>query len=188
MWETWGWGGAGWLAGGRAGLGVCGCGRAVGLGRGVRGGRGSLGSGATRPWLLPWPPQRLPPPVEGKSGIPAISLNWTSIWSEKHNILLMVGGGGRMIRVDYAPRWSWPRRSQSGFPRWPRPLRSPSPSLSSCPPSYRSQPFLSAVWKGKAGCAITAVCHQAPVKLRKVPYLGRLLGLCFGLRRNWSLS
>lgn len=44
----------------------------------------------------------------------------------------------------YPPRWSWPRRSQSGFPRLPPPLRSPLPSWSSCPPSYRSQPFLSA--------------------------------------------
>lgn len=43
-----------------------------------------------------------------------------------------------------SPRWSWPRRSQSGSPRLPLPRRSPLPSWSSCPPSYRSQPFLSA--------------------------------------------
>lgn len=43
-----------------------------------------------------------------------------------------------------SPRWSWPRRSQSGSPRLPLPRRSPLPSWSSCPPSYHSQPFLSA--------------------------------------------
>lgn len=59
--------------------------------------------------------------------------------------------------VVYAPRWSWPLRSQSGFPRWPRPLRSPSPSWSSCPPSYRSQPFLSAFWM-KMGAALLELC------------------------------
>lgn len=66
------------------------------------------------------------------------------------------------IRVDYAPRWSWPLHSRSGFLRWPRPLRSPSPSLSSCPPSYRSQPFLSAVWMVNVGCAITTASPSAP--------------------------
>lgn len=45
-------GGAGWLAGGSR----------VG-GEDCRGGRGSLGSGATRTWPLPWPPRGLPPPV-----------------------------------------------------------------------------------------------------------------------------
>lgn len=44
----------------------------------------------------------------------------------------------------HLPRWSWRLRSQSGFPRLPLPPRSPSPSWSSCPPSYHSQPFLSA--------------------------------------------
>lgn len=106
--------GAGWLAGGRAGLGVCGCGRAVGLVGGSRGGRGSLGSGATRPWLLPWPPRWLPPPAEEKSRSLTISFNWTHIgcfWSVKAQyftdeclyfffIRFFLEG----IGADYAPR------------------------------------------------------------------------------------
>lgn len=106
-------GGAGWLAGGRAGLGVCGCGRAVGSGRRAGGGRGSLGSGATRPWLLPWPPRRLPPPAEGKSESPTVSWNWTSVgglWSEKANVLLMSGGekgGLRTSLVLASPFSEW---------------------------------------------------------------------------------
>lgn len=64
-------GGAGWLAGGWAGF--------VGVGGGEVGGRGVLGSGATRPWLLPWPPRRLPPPAEKRSVILTISLTWTFI-------------------------------------------------------------------------------------------------------------
>lgn len=49
------------------------------------------------------------------------------------------GGGG-----ESSPHWSWPRRSQSGSPRLPLPQHFPLPSWFSCPPSYRSQPFLSA--------------------------------------------
>lgn len=136
MWETWGgWGGglAGWGFTGRWGGGNC------------RGGRGSLGSGATRTWPPPWPPRGLPPPAgrSRQNGVKPSSVRWScGIKSETTHIPC---GYELSFPEVYPPRWSWPLRSQSGFPRLPLPLRSPSPSWSSCPPSCRSQPFLSAV-------------------------------------------
>lgn len=60
----------GWLEGGQgSGFVVVGGRWDLGRGRGSREGRGSLGSGATRPWLLPWPPRRLPPPAERKRAV-----------------------------------------------------------------------------------------------------------------------
>lgn len=68
------------------------------------------------------------------------------------------------------PRWSWPLRSQSGFPRLPLPLRSPSPSWFSCPPSYHSQPFLSLLpswplapaWVGPVSLITELISSGAP--------------------------
>lgn len=92
-----------------------------------------MGSGATRTWPPPWPP-RGPPPPAGQS----------------RRVKVKTRSGAARLKPQsaappvYPPRWSWPLRSQSGFPRLPLPLRSPSPSWSSCPPSCHSQPFLSA--------------------------------------------
>lgn len=59
-----------------------------------------------------------------------------------------------------SPRWSWPRRSQSGSPRLPLPQHSPLPSWSSCPPSYRSQPFLSVGREDSvAACCVVENSH-----------------------------
>lgn len=118
-------GGAGWLAG--WGVGVRGC----------RGG-GSLGSGATRTWPPPWPPQELPPPArQERQQSVSSAFNFynfsSSVYPQLSAVLCCA-------RKAYTPRWSWPLRSQSGFPRWPLPQDS-----SSCPPSScRSLPFLSA--------------------------------------------
>lgn len=75
----------------------------------------------------------------------------------------------------HSPRWSWPLRSQSGFPRLRLPRRSPLPSWSSCPPSYRSQPFLSAEATGElaeaeyshatcvTSCFVEQLCSESGV-------------------------
>lgn len=99
--------------------------------------RGSLGSGATRTWPPPWPLLGLPPPAvqrEQNRVRPALQTPHP-LFKTRH-----LGGGGG----ESSPHWSWPRRSQSGSPRLPLPQHFPLPSWFSCPPSYRSQPFLSA--------------------------------------------
>lgn len=106
-----------------------------GGGRDCRG-RGSLGSGATRTWPPPWPLLGLPPPV-GQRGQNRVRPSRSPAHGSTPAVWREGGGGGS------SPRWSWPRRSQSGSPRLPLPRHSPLPSWSSCPPSYRSQPFLS---------------------------------------------
>lgn len=101
--------------------------------------RGSLGSGATRTWPPPWPLLGLPLPAAHKGTKRVIPRSQTPhpLFKIHHLVVVAVVGGCS------SPRWSWPRRSQSGSPRLPLPQHSPLPSWSSCPPSYRSQPFLS---------------------------------------------
>lgn len=77
-----------------------------------------------------------------------------------------------------SPRWSWPRHSQSGSPRLPLPRHSPLPSWSSCPPSYRSQPFLST-----GGQNTVAICGFAVESSRTLDGEGGLLPLLL----SWPL-
>lgn len=97
-----------------------------------------------------------------------------------HPLCVCVFGGGWC-----SPRWSWPRRSQSGSPRLPLPRRSPLPSWSSCPPSYRSQPFLSAGGR-KQRCRLLCGGEES-TSGAGVSYLCGLLGLWFRLGLGRSL-
>lgn len=115
--------------------------------------RGSLGSGATRTWPPPWPLLGLPPP--------AVQREQNRVRPESqtpHPLFKTRRLGGS------SPHWSWPRHSQSGSPRLPLPRRSPLPSWSSCPPSYHSQPFLSA--GGESSVAVCFVVENSHTRGR----------------------